>query len=111
MAAETIDQIIDELESIIRNCIISNSRLGYFAALYNRVTMAIRDAVQGELFDNNERMARLDVVFANRYLDAYRHYTSGGNPTKSWLKAFRAAEGDGYIVLQHLFAGMNAHIN
>ncbi|MDB5035734.1 MAG: hypothetical protein JWQ98_2975 [Chlorobi bacterium] len=111
MAAGTIDEIIAELESIIRECIIANSRLGYFAALYNRVTLAIRDAVGEKQFDDNERMARLDVVFAGRYIDAYRQYKSGGTPTKSWLKAFRAAEGDGYIVLQHLFAGMNAHIN
>jgi uncharacterized protein DUF5995 len=111
MMAESIDEIIADLEEIIRDCITTNCRLGYFAALYNRVTMAVRDGIRGNQFDDNARMERLDTIFARRYIDAYRQYRSGGNPTKSWLKAFKAADNEGYIVLQHLFAGMNAHIN
>ena len=42
MAAKTIDEVIARLEGIIEECISTRSRLGYFAALYNRVTEAVK---------------------------------------------------------------------
>jgi hypothetical protein len=109
--ATTIDEVIDTLEGILRETIAEGSRLGYFAALYNRVTQAVREAIAAGRFDDGERMERLDVIFANRYLTAYREYRSGEMPSRAWLQAFEAARSDRHIILQHLFIGMNAHIN
>lgn len=107
----TIDGVIERLEEIIRDSIARHDRLGYFAALYNRVTLAVREGIQKGEFEDGARMERLDVVFANRYLAAYDHFRAGDVPTRSWLTAFRAASSTEHVVLQHLLAGMNAHIN
>jgi uncharacterized protein DUF5995 len=111
MPARTIDEVITRLEGIIEHSIATSDRLGYFAALYNRVTEAVRQAIQKREFQDNERMERLDVLFANRYLAAYDAWQAGELPSRSWLKAFLAAQNPGHIVLQHLLIGMNAHIN
>ncbi len=50
--------------------IANQSRLGYFAALYKRITIAIRTAVAQNLFQNGPRMQLFDVTFASRYFAA-----------------------------------------
>lgn len=65
------------------DAIQSQSRLGYFAALYNRVTMAVRDGIHAGAFDDTERMARLDVVFANRSIAAYEQFRGGGRDLRA----------------------------
>lgn len=109
MAENPIDGVIRRLTAIIDRSEAEGSRIGYFAALYRRVTAT----VLAELltFDDPERMTRLDVTFASRYLDALAAYQTGGQPSKSWAVAFRAAADPEPIVLQHLLLGMNAHIN
>jgi hypothetical protein len=107
----TIDDVVADLESIIDESIARASRLGYFAALYNRVTETVQKGIADGIFDDGPRMERLDVTFATRYIDAYRQYRAGELPSRSWLKAFIAAESRDYIVLQQLLIGMNAHIN
>lgn len=106
-----IDGVIERLESIIDDCVARQDRLGYFAALYNRVTQAVKTGIARGEFDDGARMEALDVIFANRYIAAYDAYRSGELPSTAWFKAFNAAQSDGRIVLQHLLAGMNAHIN
>jgi hypothetical protein len=106
-----IDGVVERLEAIIKDCIARQDRLGYFAALYNRVTQAVRDGIARGEFDDGPRMERLDVIFASRYISAYDTYRSGELPSTAWFKAFNAAQSDRCIVLQHLLAGMNAHIN
>lgn len=56
-------------------------------------------------------MERLDVVFANRYIDAYNAWISKKTTTASWQIALDAATDNTFLVLQHLLIGMNAHIN
>ncbi len=107
----TIDAVILRLDAIIDDAARTGSRAGYFAALYNRVTRAVRDGVRARAFDDNARMEQLDIVFANRYLAAYDAWRSGGRPTLSWHTAFEADGRQDLSVLQHLFMGMNAHIN
>jgi hypothetical protein len=106
-----IDGVIERLDAIIKDCIKRQDRLGYFAALYNRVTRAVKEGIAKGEFDDGPRMERLDVIFANRYIAAYEMYRSGELPSLAWFRAFNAAQSDGHIVLQHLLAGMNAHIN
>jgi hypothetical protein len=50
-------------------------------------------------------------VFAERYLDALATFQSGHVTTRSWTLAFRACADPGLLAIQHLLAGMNAHIN
>lgn len=111
MPAATIDEVIDRLDAVIARARGDASRLGYFPALYRKVTVSVRDGIRDGIFDDGERMERLDVVFANRYLDAIEARGRGEQPTASWKVAFGAAERWWPIVLQHLLLGMNAHIN
>ena len=107
----TIDDVLIALDEIIKHCKEHNDPLGYFAALYRNVTQQVKDGIVEEIFDDNARMAKLDVIFAKRYLDAYYAYKSSKETTISWKKAFDSARDYLPIVLQHLLLGMNAHIS
>jgi uncharacterized protein DUF5995 len=111
MPAETIDGVIQSLDGIIDWAWKQKSRLGYFAALYRRVTRAVKDGIAQGRFQNGPRMEKLDVVFANRYIQAFAQFRSGQKPTLSWQVAFDAASRWYPIVVQQLVVGINAHIN
>jgi hypothetical protein len=109
--AQTIDQVIQALDRIIEWSWTNKSRLGYFAALYRRVTRTVKDGIENNQFQNGPLMERLDVAFANRYLEAYEQHRSGKSPTRSWQLAFQVAAKWYPIVVQQLLIGINAHIN
>ena len=109
--ATNIDEVINILEDIIQTSIKNKDPLGYFAALYKKVTVSVRTSIEKGEFADNARMERLDVTFANRYIKAYYDYQAGAPVTASWLEAFKMSKKFWPIVLQHLLVGMNAHIN
>ena len=111
VTVQTIAEVISELDQVIAWAYKHKSPLGYFATLYRKVTMKVERGIQAGFFDDSLRMERLDVVFANRYLEALSLYLQGKTPTRSWLVAFEAAQNPRLIILQHLFLGINAHIN
>ncbi|MFD1615631.1 DUF5995 family protein [Gelatiniphilus marinus] len=111
MVANTIDEVIEILGNIIENSKKDESTLGYFASLYQKVTISVKNKLHTNYFDDDARMEKLDVMFANRYLLAYSNYKQGKPNTKSWDSAFKASKQNSLIVLQHLLLGMNAHIN
>ena len=111
MPIDTIDDVIAELDSIIQRSMDEGSRHGYFAALYRRVTRRVEAGIAAGRFQDGPRMERLDVVFARRYLDAYDAFRAGQTVSRCWLVAFQAGSDPLPCVLQHLAAGMNAHIN
>jgi Family of unknown function (DUF5995) len=108
---QTIRDVISALDTIVQQSWDNSSRLGYFAALYRRVTCAVRDGIGNGRFQNGPLMEKLDVVFASRYLDALAAFRAGGEPTRSWALAFRGCDDAGLLILQQLLSGMNAHIN
>jgi Family of unknown function (DUF5995) len=113
-AVATIDQVISAIQGIIDWTIASESRLGYFAALYKRITIAIRDGIGNNLFDNGPRMERFDVTVASRYfaaLNAYFHPAQFPAISHCWRVAFDGALLPGPILIQHMLAGVNAHID
>ncbi len=109
--SEEIKDIINQLTIIIDDCIKREDVLGLFPALYRKVTIAVCEAIAEEKFQDNPRMERLDIIFANRYLEAYTIFRAGGKPTESWEVAFEAGNKKNVLYLQHLLLGMNAHIN
>ncbi|RZM12488.1 MAG: hypothetical protein EOO88_45600 [Pedobacter sp.] len=111
MQANSIPEVLQVLDQIISDCKNKNSRLGYFAVLYRMMTASVADGMNNNFFDDPARMEKLDVVFANRYLQAYFDYKDGKPVTQSWKMAFDAAQEDGLVVVQHLLLGINAHIN
>ncbi|MCF8368450.1 MAG: DUF5995 family protein [Bacteroidales bacterium] len=108
---QTIDDVILALESILRESEQNNDPLGFFTALYLKVTTKVKEGIAEGFFDDGPRMEKLDVVFARRYIDAYYHHKNKELVTDSWLQAFEISTHYWLIVLQHLLVGMNAHIN
>ena len=109
--ATSIDEVIAQLGDVIARSLRERSRLAYFAALYRKVTLKVKEGIAAGRFDDGPRMERLDVTFANRYLDALERFRRGEAPTPCWLVSFEAAATWPPIILQHLLLGMNAHIN
>ncbi|WP_374090000.1 DUF5995 family protein [Methylomicrobium lacus] len=89
----------------------NDSRMGYFPALYRKVTIQVKKGIADGFFDDGPRLERLDVIFANRYIRAFHQYQTGTAPTQSWQRAFDANKRWWPTVLQHLLMGINAHIN
>lgn len=108
---KTIEDVLIRMDQIVFECKSSQSRIGYFAILYRQVTRRVRDGILAGEFEDNPRMEILDVLFAKRFIDAYELWKSGSKPTESWRIAFEASKNSGNLVLQHLFLGINAHIN
>ena len=109
--ANSPEEVVQALETIIAKAISEKDTIGYFAALYKNVTLAVIKGIKQGFFEDGPRMAKLDTIFANRYLTAYEQYQSGQLPSRSWLQAFRATTDSDLIILQELLIGMNAHIN
>ncbi|WP_163710316.1 DUF5995 family protein [Mangrovibacterium lignilyticum] len=108
---KNIDEVIDQLAAIIADAGQNKDPAGYFAALYQKVTIKVKEGIGNGYFDDGPRMEKLDVAFAQRYIDAWRAYKSGSEMSLSWQKAFELSPQYWPIVLQHMLAGMNAHIN
>jgi hypothetical protein len=108
---DSVQDVLDALDEVIDRSIERRDRVGYFAAMYRQVTAKVAEGIAGGFFDDGARMARLDVVFASRYLTALEDHQGGRPTTRSWEVAFRAATSARPIIVQHLVAGINAHIN
>jgi hypothetical protein len=111
LQATTVDEVITHLDNIIDWSKSRESRIGYFAILYRKMTAAVRDGINNNSFADSARMAQLDVIFANRYLQAWDAYVNKNPCPNAWCAAFDAAEKSSPIVLQHLLLGINTHIN
>lgn len=105
-----IDEVLNELDKIIETSIKSKDYLAIFAYVYHRTTAQIKAEIIAKSFENNERMEKMDVIFANRYLAAYEQFSTKNTTSPSWLIAFQA-KFQKLTILQHLLLGMSAHIN
>jgi hypothetical protein len=108
--ATSIDEVIDVLQEIIDHETRLNSPLAYFPALYRLVTIRVKQGIGNREFADGARMDKLDVLFANRYIEAYIALKNQKPHTGSWRIVFEA-EKRPLLILQHLLLGMNAHIN
>lgn len=107
----TIEEVLDKLDEIIQWSMENKSPAGYFACTYRATTAQVLRNVELKKFEDNPRMVKMDVAFAERYLDAWEAYKKGKKITKSWKIAFDACTNENLLILQHIFLGMNAHIN
>jgi hypothetical protein len=111
MPVAEIDEVITALDAVVDRSLAERSRVGYFAAMYRQVTLAVKRGIEDGLFEDGPRMSRFDAAFADRYLDALGRWTAQAAPPKSWKIAFEATGRDDRVVIQHLLLGINAHIN
>ncbi|MCD0478441.1 DUF5995 family protein [Chryseobacterium sp. LC2016-29] len=108
---KTIEEVLKKLDEIILWSKANQSPVGYFACTYRIMTAQVLKGIQQKKFEDNPRMTLLDIAFATRYLDAWENYSKGKKCTNSWYLAFEAAKNKDVLILQHIFLGMNAHIN
>jgi hypothetical protein len=109
-AADEVAGVVARLDGIVEWAIRTRQRIGYFAAVYRRVTATVEEDIRRGRFDDGERMARLDVVFAQRFLDAIESWRAEVPPTRAWAVAFGASDRRDLTVLQQILLGINAHI-
>ncbi len=109
--AQSIDEVIIILNDIINEALAKKSRMGYFPALYRRVTMQVKEGIENGIFDDGPRMEQLDLIFANRYFEAFAQHQNENNCTECWKLTFASTTDFWPLVLQHLLLAMNAHIN
>ncbi len=110
MSARNIDEVVEELDVVVNAAEEQGDRVGYFAALYRKVTVAVRDGIRRGDFLDADRMDRLDTRFANRYLDALAAYRSGDPVSESWRISLDACKESEPTILQHLYSGLTAHL-
>jgi hypothetical protein len=111
MERRPIDAVLAELDEIIGTCERRRTADGYFAALYRRVTAEVKARIDSGAFDDGTRMEQFDVVFARRYIEAWRSRERGDPVTGVWSVALDCSRDFWPVVMQHLLLGMNAHIN
>jgi len=108
---KTIEEVLKKLDEIIAWAKANQSPAGYFACTYRIMTAQVLKGIQQKKFEDNPRMTLLDIAFATRYLEAWDSYSKGKRCTNAWYIAFEAAKNKNLLILQHIFLGMNAHIN
>ena len=111
MEANNIGEVIQGLDTIIERAKETNSRVGFFAALYRQVTLKIEQRISEGQFDNNVRMSEFATRFANRYFGVLNAYRRGDKLSKAWKVTLEATEQTDLIIVQHLLLGINAHVN
>ena len=97
---KSLDDVVHELELIMLYSTQTNDRIGYFAALYHKVTCRVRDGVANGEFQNGPRMALLDVTFANRYLHALKCWVNKQPISDSWRVALETTKKPTKLVIQ-----------
>jgi hypothetical protein len=109
----TIDDVARNIDQVVEWAIKAESHIGYFAALYKRVTLALRDGINEGVFEDADRIGQLGVAFSQRYFDslnAYFYPDEYQGLTLPWEVSFVGDQDNRAIMLQHMMAGLNAHI-
>jgi hypothetical protein len=110
MYATDIDDVLVKLRGVIDNH--RGSPMVFFPAVYRATTARVQAGIQQGTFVDGARMGRLVTAFANRYLVALGAApVQDGSSGRAWQVAFEAAARPYTMILQHVLAGMNAHIN
>ncbi|GAA2229797.1 MULTISPECIES: DUF5995 family protein [Kitasatospora] len=105
----TIDQVISRMRDLAER-LPQGDGIEVFNAMYLTVTELVRDRLATAYFDDPAGMARLDAVFAARFLSAVDTADSGGAPEACWRPLFELRGNPGIHPIQFALAGMNAHI-
>lgn len=82
-----------------------------FNRMYLEVTRAVGHRIGLGFFADAAFMTKLDVVFANLYLDAVAAGQAGAEVPLAWRPLFEARSDERIQSIQFALAGMNAHIN
>lgn len=108
--AQSIDQVLDQLDEIIALTVSENNLLCCFAYVYRRTTFSVQQAIISERFENPSRMEKMDVLFANIFIRSFRDFRASEKTSTAWNLAFTPCPHK-MSYAQHILLCMNAHIN
>ena len=111
--ATNINDVVRNLDQVIEWSIRAQSTIGYFAAMYKRVTLAVREAIDEGQFDDGPMMEHFDAAFAQHYFDALNSYFYPGEydgGTLSWKVALVGHEDARATMVLQMMSALNAHI-
>jgi hypothetical protein len=107
----TIADVIERMRAI-DGALPAADGVAWFTKLYLAVTQAVGASVVPAPFRDPKFMTRLDVVFANLFLEALLVSTREPAKTpKAWVPLIEARAQRSIAPIQFALAGMNAHIN
>jgi hypothetical protein len=109
MHAGTIDEVIAAMQGLEKD-LPPTDGVRWFNRLYLDVTLAVRDYCRTGPLKAAPFLQQLDILFANKFFDAYDAAASGGNVPACWAPLFDARHDARVAPLQFAMAGMNAHI-
>lgn len=111
---QCVDIVINEMQRRFAPLAASCDHNALFALLYLRVTQTYRQEVGADpnFFSDNNFVNHEDIVFADRYFDAFDNYASGrlSLVPQAWQIAFKAAEAHAVSGTGNLLLGVNAHV-
>lgn len=106
-----IEQVAARMRAI-ETSLPSEDGIRAFTRVYRVVTEQVHDAVHAsDTFADPAFVERLDVVFADRFFAAEAGAAAGREVSAAWTPLVEARRRPGVLPIQHVLAGMNAHIN
>lgn len=108
----TVEETHRRLRALERLFRERDDRRAVFLTVYARVTGEVGRAIERGAFDDPDWVADYLVTFANLYRRAVFDFETDrvDSLPMAWRLAFRAAEREGTLVLQHAALGVNAHV-
>jgi uncharacterized protein DUF5995 len=111
----TLDEVVENFDRIVKWAIDAPSRIGYFATIYKRSTIAIHKAIDDREFEHTEVMTEFTKTFSKRFFDAlnahFQPRSYEDRPTLGWQVSFAGAKYGEPIIFQHMLSAVNAHVN
>lgn len=104
-------EIVNKMDSLAKEWEIRNDNRGIFLRCYCMMTTNMVAALDEKRFIDKKWVEHLLHRFAAYYFDALACFDCGDEVPNVWKMVHEAAEQDDLHVLQHLFLGVNAHIN
>lgn len=108
--ANDIDGVIERMHAI-DGVLPNGDGVAEFNRMYLRVTEEVGKTVDGNSFEHEEFLERLDIVFANHFFSAFDADAAKEEVPTAWSPLFDARLKPRTHPIQFAFAGMNAHIN
>jgi len=109
--AQQVDEVVQKLNEMLVPLEQNKDPRRFFHSAYRDMSASIRDAIRGGVFDDPAWIARWDVLFARRYMEAMDGWSQKQPVSDPWRLAFTAAESEELEPAKHALLAMNAHIN
>jgi len=103
--------LVDKMDSLAKEWEMREDNRGIFLRCYCMMTANMVAALEANRFRDADWVERLLHRFAEYYFEALACFDCGEAVPQVWQQVHKAAERDDLHVIQHLFLGVNAHIN